>query len=150
MKRLFFPLVCLSTLLTCFYGCQEADTTAPNIIVSQPAQNDTIEAGEELCIQVTFTDDVALSSYKINIHPNFNGHKHAPRKMSQQSESKTEDLDLTLTSQLLNDTLTGRNCFRDIDIDIPHNVTRGAYHLLIYCTDLAGNEAYVAQDLNIE
>ena len=57
---------------------------------------------------------------------------------------------ITLTSASQNDPLTGRNCFRDIDIDIPDDATPGNYHLLVYCTDAAGNEAYIAQDLKIQ
>lgn len=150
MKRLISLLFCTTLVITLITSCHEADTTAPQILVTEPAQNDTIEAGDELCIQVTFTDDVALNSYKINIHPNFNGHKHAASKLSHENEAETIDFETTVTSQMLNDSLTGKNCFRDIDIDIPSNATKGMYHLLIYCTDLAGNEAYIAQDLHIE
>ena len=141
----FLSSLCI-ILTIAFTACQEADTTAPQIHVAQPAQGDTIRAGEQLCIQVTFTDDIALNSYKINIHPNFNGHKHVKSRAQNQA---TEDFEITLTSQMRNDTLTGRNCFRDIDIDIPANATHGNYHLLIYSTDLSGNETHTAQDLII-
>lgn len=143
-----FAAIC-SLLSLSLSSCREADTTAPTIVVTEPAQNDTIEAGEELCIQVTFTDDVALNSYKINVHSNFNGHKHVQGR-DNKSAAATVDFETTLTSQMLGDSLTGRNCFRDIDIDIPENATPGNYHLLIYCTDLAGNEAYTARDLIIK
>ncbi len=151
MKATIFKLFYLLCLILIITGCEEADTTAPQILVTQPAQNDTIHAGEQLCIQVTFTDDAALNSYKINIHPNFNGHKHIKRPESaiHNSDQSTEDFEITVTSQMRNDILTGKNCFRDIDIDIPANATQGIYHLLIYCTDLAGNEAYTAQELVI-
>lgn len=133
-----------------FSACQEADTQAPEITISEPAPNASIQAGQELCIQVTFTDDIALNAYKINIHPNFNGHQHQVRSLQPEARNETVDFEATITSQMLGDSLTGRNCFRDIDIDIPENATPGNYHLLIYCTDLAGNEAYRAQDLIIK
>ncbi len=144
MKKII--LLALITLV--LFSCKEADTTAPKIVVATPQQNAAVKAGEELCIQVTFTDDVALNSYKINIHPNFNGHAH--NKIGQTSPGNTIDFETTITSESRNDKLSGKECFRDIDIDIPDNATTGKYHLLIYCTDLAGNEAYIAQDLSIE
>lgn len=149
-KLSFSAAICIMVSIG-LTSCQEADTTAPEIIVLQPAQGEAIQAGSELCIQVTFTDDVALNSYKINIHPNFNGHQHQIRANNKQNIIQdTIDFETTITSQMLGDTLSGRNCFRDIDIDIPQNATSGNYHLLIYCTDLVGNEAYCAREISIQ
>ena len=151
-----FPLCSLCMLfLSGLASCEHADTTPPVIILASPLNDAIVEAGGELCIQVTFTDDVALSAYKINIHSNFNGHSHSPaRQINKPSydvqASQTTDFVITLTSASQNDPLTGRNCFRDIDIDIPDDATPGNYHLLVYCTDAAGNEAYIAQDLKIQ
>ena len=33
------------------------------------------------------------------------------------------------------------------DIVIPANATPGDYHLMVYCTDAAGNEAHVARNI---
>lgn len=144
----------IALFLFCMTACEQADTVPPTIVVASLEEDAAIKAGEELCVQVTFTDNKALSAYKINIHPNFNGHSHAPMRQENPAraaseESKTVDFEITLTSASQNDPLTGTNCFRDIDIDIPDNATPGNYHLLIYCTDAAGNEMYVAQDLKI-
>lgn len=142
----------IALFLFCMTACEQADTIPPTIVVASPEEDATIEAGEKLCVKVTFTDNKALSAYKINIHPNFNGHSHAPMRSLASSTLATEqtvDFEVTLTSASQNDPLTGTNCFRDIDIDIPDNATPGNYHLLIYCTDAAGNEMYVAQDLKI-
>lgn len=154
MKNLqSLSLIVLSALfLFCWSACEQADTVPPTIVVASPEEDAAIKAGEELCVKVTFTDNKALSAYKINIHPNFNGHSHAPMRSLASSTLATEqtvDFEVTLTSASQNDPLTGTNCFRDIDIDIPDNATPGNYHLLIYCTDAAGNEMYVAQDLKI-
>ena len=156
MKNLqSLSLIVLSALFLFYWSaCEQADTVPPTIVVVSPEDDASIEAGEKLCVQVTFTDNKALSAYKLNIHPNFNGHSHAPMRQENPSraaseESKTVDFEITLTSASQNDPLTGTNCFRDIDIDIPANATPGNYHLLIYCTDAAGNEMYVAQDLKI-
>lgn len=144
----------IALFLFCMTACEQADTVPPTIVVASPEDDASIEAGEELCVQVSFTDNKALSAYKINIHPNFNGHSHAPMRQENPAraaseEGETVDFEITLTSASQNDPLTGTNCFRDIDIDIPDNATPGNYHLLIYCTDAAGNEMYVAQDLQI-
>ncbi|MBP5476786.1 MAG: DUF4625 domain-containing protein [Paludibacteraceae bacterium] len=76
-----FPLCSLCMLfLSGLASCEHADTTPPVIILASPQNDAIVEAGGELCIQVTFTDDVALSAYKINIHSNFNGHSHSPAR----------------------------------------------------------------------
>ena len=49
MKATIFKLFYLLCLILIITGCEEADTTAPQILVTQPAQNDTIHAGEQLC-----------------------------------------------------------------------------------------------------
>ena len=33
------------------------------------------------------------------------------------------------------------------DIIIPANATPGDYHLMVYCTDAAGNETYIARNI---
>ncbi len=154
IKSLFTLCVLCGLLVLSMTSCEEADTRPPYITVVSPQEDATIETGKELCIQVTFLDNMALRSYKINIHPNFNGHTHAPareeayeRTMNQSQQ--TVDFEITLTSESQNDPLSGQECFRDIDIDIPADATPGNYHLLIYCTDAAGNETYYARDLTL-
>ena len=33
------------------------------------------------------------------------------------------------------------------DIVIPANATPGDYHLMVYCTDAAGNQTYIARNI---
>ena len=35
------------------------------------------------------------------------------------------------------------------DIVIPANATAGDYHLMVYCTDAAGNESYIARNIKL-
>lgn len=35
------------------------------------------------------------------------------------------------------------------DIMIPKDATPGDYHLMVYCTDAAGNETYVARNIEL-
>ena len=154
IKSLFTLCVLCGLLVLSMTSCEEADTRPPYITLVSPKEDATIETGKELCIQVTFLDNMALRSYKINIHPNFNGHTHAParedahERIMNQSQ-QTVDFEITLTSESQSDPLSGQECFRDIDIDIPADATPGNYHLLIYCTDAAGNETYYARDLTL-
>lgn len=88
-------------------------------------------SAQTLQLDLHFTDDVALSQYKIDIHNNFDCHSHG-RLLQDGSEpwfvSRIEKLE--------------GNAQRIVEkLTVPENVTAGNYHLLIYCLDKVGNEA---------
>ena len=154
IKSLFTLTILFGLLMLCMTSCEESDTRPPYITVVSPQDSITIEAGKKLHSQITFFDNMELLSYKIDIHPNFNGHEHAPareyaHKRTMNQSNATVDFEITLTSESRNDLLSGQECTRDIYIDIPADATPGNYHLIIYCTDAAGNETYYARDLTL-
>ena len=85
------------------------------------------------------SDDVLLKSYKINIHPNFDHHGH---KLSK--DTATEDFNFNRAYDL-----SGmRNAqIHHHDIVIPANATPGDYHLMVWCTDAAGNQTQVVRNI---
>jgi hypothetical protein len=76
--------------------------------------------------------------YKIEIHPNFDNHSHA------QARDVSETVDFTFNKEW-NDIRGKKNAdIHHHEIKIPINATPGHYHLMVYCTDVAGNESHVA------
>lgn len=143
MKVLNFFLVSLmATMAIAFSGCKEdSDTEKPVIHLEEPAEDDVLQIGDGhgVHFDCEFTDNEALASYKVNIHPNFDGHTH-----TRSSATETVDFEFEKTW-----TLSGRNqSVHHHEIVIPENATPGDYHLMVYCTDAAGNEAHIA--VNIE
>ena len=84
------------------------------------------------------SDDVMLKSYKIDVHNNFDGHSHTRAGDGTTPFSFKKEYDLTGKREAH---------IHHHDIKIPATATPGKYHLMIYCTDAAGNESYVARDV---
>jgi len=135
---LFFVLSAI--MCVSFSACDEedADTTKPVITLDEPEDGDSLRIGESVHFECDFSDDVALGSYLIEIHNNFDGHGHKTRADETVPFSIKKSYDL---SNLRNTHVHHH------DIVISDDATPGAYHLVVYCTDAAGNQSMVARDI---
>lgn len=96
-------------------------------------------SGDTLSFDVLFSDDVALSQYKIDIHQNFDCHGHgggaAPGGTQPQVSNQTTDwavleiIDLSGTQQTETKSML-----------VPENVTAGIYHFQVQVIDESGND----------
>ena len=111
----------------------EPDTTKPVITLESPTSEE-VHIGDTLHLHALFSDDVALGSFQIEIHE---GGEH--------SHGRSEfDWDTT-------GTLSGTAGMVHTNIDIPETAEAGEYHLIINCTDSAGNAADILEfDLHFE
>jgi hypothetical protein len=133
-----FSIIGLTALffVVCNACREDSDTTKPVILMEEPAEGDILQIGGEhgVHFEVEFSDNEMLASYKVNIHPNFDNHSHT------RAASETVDFEFDRSWSL-----SGKNAaVHHHEIMIPENATPGAYHLMVYCTDAAGNEAHVA------
>ncbi|MDR0725866.1 MAG: DUF4625 domain-containing protein [Prevotellaceae bacterium] len=140
-----FSIICLTAIsFLTFTGCdknEESDTTKPVIKLIEPEEDDVLKIGADVHFEAEFEDDKMLASYKVNIHPNFDGHSHAVTK------GETETVDFEFEKSW---TISGKNTsIHHHEIVIPENATPGHYHLMVYCTDAAGNESYIAVDIEL-
>lgn len=132
----------LSASILIFNACSKtdnADTTKPVINLLEPAQDDTLRIGEEVHLEMNLSDDVMLGSYKIEIHNNFNDHTHGSKAIAETSPfsfNRSWSLEGKRNATI-----------HHHEIVIPENAQEGKYHLMVYCTDDAGNEAYVARNV---
>ncbi|MDR2383688.1 MAG: DUF4625 domain-containing protein [Prevotellaceae bacterium] len=138
-------VICLTAIfflsLTACDKSDKSDTTKPVITLIEPAEDDVLQIGSDVHFEAEFEDDEMLASYKVNIHPNFDDHSHAVTK----SESETVDFEFDKSW-----TISGKNAaIHHHDIVIPENATPGHYHLMVYCIDAAGNESYIAVDIEL-
>ena len=135
---LFFVLSAI--MCVSFSACDEedADTTKPVITLDEPEDGDSLRIGESVHFECDFSDDVALGSYLIEIHNNFDGHGHKTRADEAVPFSIKKSYDLNN----LRNTHVHHH-----DIVISDDATPGAYHLVVYCTDAAGNQSMVARDI---
>jgi hypothetical protein len=146
-----FSIVCLMAIFSLtFIACKKddgdttkPDTTKPEIKLIEPAEGDALQIGDEhgVHFEAEFSDNEMLASYKVDIHPNFDNHGHATTK----DITGTVDFEFNQSWDI-----SGKKN-ADIhhhEIKIPENATPGAYHMMVYCADAAGNESHIA--VNIE
>jgi hypothetical protein len=133
-------LLVLLLLITSLFSCGKEDTTPPEwqfqsytpspipgeICGELQSEVFYVLGGEALQFTAIFTDNEALSQYKIDIHENFDCHGHG----------KTSDWSVL---QLID--LYGKEEFVSKSIIVPENVTAGKYHFSIQLVDAAGNQA---------
>jgi hypothetical protein len=74
-----YSILLLLAAVTAFSGCEsdDIDTRKPQIVLSEPAEEEAYAPGSAIHFVVTLSDNVALASYKVNIHGAFDGHTHS-------------------------------------------------------------------------
>lgn len=138
-------VVLLATVPFVFIACdsdKDVDLTKPTIKLNTPAENAVLLIGDEhgVCFDADFEDDIMLSSYKIDIHNNFNNHEHPHTH----SDAET----VAFSFEKTYDISGKRNVHvHHHEIKIPANATPGKYHLMIYCSDEATNETFIARNI---
>lgn len=139
-----FAIIALSILSLTNIACSDddGDTTKPVITLNAPAEGANLLIGDEhgIHLDMDLEDNEMLGSYKINIHPNFNGHTH-----TRNESAGTVDFEFTRVWDVSG---VKNTHVHQHDIKIPANATPGHYHLMVFCTDASGNQSSVA--VNIE
>jgi hypothetical protein len=135
-------LVAIFALLAAACG-DDSDNTKPVIDLVEPADGDVLQIGDSVHFEMNLSDNEMLHSYKVDIHDNFDSHSHA---LSRADDGETTPFSFNRTW----DVSGKKNAHvHHHQIFIPENATPGAYHLVVYCTDEAGNESRVARDIEL-
>ncbi len=142
---LFFLLVSLVTFSLVLSACDDdnADTTPPVINLIAPAEGGYLSIGSSIHFEVELSDDVMLSSYKVEIHDAFDGHGHGSTQ-AVRAEAETTAFTFLKTWEISGQRNT---TIHHHEITIPEDATPGDYHLIVYCWDTSGNESYVARNI---
>lgn len=137
----------LAALLLTMAGCQKddeaiIDTEYPVIDISAadafPKQCSSIERGQKITFKATFTDNLELGSFSLDIHHNFDHHTHS---------TEVEKCDLDAVKMPVDPYLFIRNY--DIpagqktyeataELTVPAGADPGDYHFMIRLTDKEG------------
>lgn len=124
------------------------DTEKPQIAIIEPHDEDEFAPGSELHFEATFTDNVELASYKIEIHDDLDGHTHAINKSSHDLNPWSWEDTFTIPA--------GRTSFDAVHhIDIPaeidgNPISEGVYHVGVFVTDASGNQQEHFIQIHIE
>lgn len=118
------------------------DTEYPVIDVTSssafPIQCSTLTRGQKFTFKAKFSDNVALGSYSLDIHNNFDHHSHSTEVSDCAMDAKKTPIKPFLfinTFQIP----SGTNSYEAInEITIPADIDPGDYHFLIKVTDKEG------------
>ena len=78
IKILFLSIISIITSIS-FTSCSndnDGDTTPPAINLTAPAEGAVLKIGSDIHFDMELSDNEMLSSYKVEIHNNFDGHNH--------------------------------------------------------------------------
>jgi len=125
----------------------DKDTQKPIITISAPEENEVLYIGSEIHFEVDFSDDVELKSYKVDIHSNFDGHDHKSA-LTDDSVAFTFQKSWNFDAGLKNSHVHHHEIVIPSEID-GKEISQGDYHFMVYCTDAAGNESWVAAPVKI-
>jgi|LAHS01.1.fsa_nt_gb hypothetical protein len=120
------------------------DTENPVIALHKetdsPLNCDVYHLGDKIYFDYTFTDDIELGSYVLEIHPNFDHHTHANEKIECEPDPKKEDTNGWKKSW--NGTIPkgSKEFHAKMELEIPSNIETGDYHFMIRLTDQAGHQ----------
>ena len=108
----------------------------------------TIRGGETLEAELVFSDNQALSQYKVDIHNNFDCHGHGgsatPGIPAPNVASVTEDWTV-----LALEGISGTSEAVTLSLKAPENITAGAYHFQVQVLDESGNDNPLANFYSI-
>lgn len=147
MKKLHTILIpfALAVLLFSCIDDIEKDDEIPGIDMTAaeafPKTCDVVYRGETFTMKATFTDNVELGSFSIEMHNNFNHHTHSTDIIECEMEPiKTPVNPLLYIEEF--DIPEGQKSYEaTVEIDIPSDVDTGDYHFMVRLTDTAGWQA---------
>ena len=125
----------LATVTFMFSSCDNddsSDTTKPLIELHEPEEGQALEIGNEHGVH-----------FEMDLSDNFDHHSHGGN-----SRAAQETVDFSFNRSY---DVSGQKTahIHHHDIVIPANATAGDYHLMVYCTDAAGNESYIARNIKL-
>lgn len=143
-SRMYLTLsVCLVTLV--FGSCQKSDKLdleAPVIHLEAagtfPISCTELQLGKRYTFQFTFTDQVSLGSYSIDIHHNFDQHSHSTETLSCAFDEKKQAQTPFVFIQTGEVPAGSTTYTANLEVEIPENVDTGDYHVTVQVADRAG------------
>lgn len=120
------------------------DGTLPNPIDCQ-----NYKRGETIPFRYTFTDNVELGNFNIEIHNNFDHHSHSTSAGDCPLEDKKTPVNPWVYNQDQPIPTGSTHYEAKVDINIPTDIDTGDYHFMIRVTDKAGWQDLKAVSIKI-
>ncbi len=121
------------------------DGTVPNPIDCQQYKR-----GETIPFRYTFTDNVELGNFNIEIHNNFDHHTHSTSAGDCPLDDKKSPVNPWVYNQDQAIPAGLKSYEAKVDIPIPQDIDPGDYHFMIRLTDKAGWQELKAVSIKIK
>ena len=148
----FLILVILAVITSCGGGL-EKDDSLPEISMSEeddfPLNCDTIYRGQNFVFHATFTDNVELGAYSIDIHNNFNHHTHSTDIVECKTDAVKTPVDPFIFLEEYEIPAKQTIYEATVSIDVPADIDNGDYHFLVRLTDASGWQVYKGISIKI-
>lgn len=128
---------------------EEKPIISVNYAEGFPQTCETLERGETYAFRARVTDNVALASYSLNIHHNFDHHTHDDQGAQCELGAIKEAVNPLLF--IGNHTIeNGQTSYEiNISVTIPDDVDPGDYHCSYSVTDQTGWQSRTSVDIKI-
>ena len=134
MKKVYLLFVALVSLgaVSCSDDDNTLDTQKPSVSILSPTVDQEIPLNSVLQVQASLKDNVALASYKIEVHGAEDGHQHktASKAATEFHYEQSFALEGELKDYNVNQSIT-----------IPSDAKEQHYHVGIFVIDKAGNQS---------
>ncbi|MDH6359056.1 DUF4625 domain-containing protein [Parabacteroides sp. PF5-9] len=152
--RTFFTLLSLVVAFVSFNSCDDdGDTSKPVIQIIQPEDGAELLIGSTLLVKLELSDNEALRSYRINIH-DAAGHSHGEGIHEEEEEDDDEHDEHAEEDHKENPfsfdkswDVSGDKATVEQQITIPKDVSPGKYHMIVFCSDISGNEGQAVRSM---
>lgn len=142
LKKYAFMAMLFILAAACKKDNESIDTEKPTIAIdfetAFPKQCSTIKRGTTFTFRSKLADNVALGSYSIDVHNNFDHHSHS----TEIGECTVEPIKTPVKPFTLVKTVNipgqPQQYDAEMQIDIPADIDPGNYHFMIQVTDLSG------------
>lgn len=146
MKKTIFVIASSLVLFSLATSCKkkEQDTQKPTIKLESPKNGDFFLIGDKhgMHFDCELTDNVEVKNYRVEIHNNFDGHKHQSLRDAKAGKTpfafdKAWEVNKRNTK------------IHHHEIKIPANAMPGEYHFVIYCLDVNKNESMLFRTIHL-
>lgn len=150
-RILCFTLLCL-LLVACGKDENEKDLQKPVIETGSdalPLNCQVYLKGEEIPFRYTFTDNLGLGSYNIEIHHNFDHHTHSTDAGDCPLDDKKNPITPWVYNQDFSIPEKSLRYDAHVSIPVPSDIDPGDYHFTIRVTDQSGWQELKAVSIKI-
>jgi len=142
LKKFALIAVLLTMAVACKKDKESIDTEKPTIAIDTytafPKQCSTIKRGTNFTFRSTLSDNIALGSYSIDVHHNFDHHSHSTEIGECTAEAVKKPIKPFVLVKTVNIPGQPQQYNAELQIDVPADIDPGNYHFMIQVTDLAG------------